>query len=86
MHANPELKFTVRHVSDLEREDGREEVEGHGGNLTSVLVTVALGEAGHNHVCEGGRGEGRRGEGRGGGEGEGKREGEGRRDSELYAV
>ena len=48
-----------------EGQDGREQVEGHGGNLTSMLVPVADGKPRHHHVwcvcvcvCGGGGGGG----------------------------
>lgn len=39
------------HVADSEDLDGAQEVQSHGGDFPSVLITVADGYAAGHHVC-----------------------------------
>lgn len=50
MEADAEPERFLRQVRDVEAGDGGHEFQSHEGDLTAVLVVVALGETAHHHV------------------------------------
>ena len=51
MEAYPDPERLFRQVRDHKRPARMDQLQGHVGYVDSVLVSVGIGDTGHNHVC-----------------------------------